>query len=122
MCAFLMDMAVPDAALENAAGMLRGVTGMDFTPEEVWQVGERIQNVARVFNIRAGFAGADDTLPRRLMTEPIKAGGSKGHMVPPEELQLMLAEYYRERGGTPQGVPTPEKLLSLDLGEALPYV
>ena len=122
MCAFLLDMAVPDSALDNTAGLLRGATGMDFTPEEVRQVGERIQNLARVFNIRAGFTADDDTLPRRLMTEPIKAGSSKGHTVPPEELELMLAEYYRERGWTPQGIPTPEKLLSLNLSETLPYV
>lgn len=119
MCAFLMDMAVPDAALENSAGLLHGATGMDFTPEEVWRVGERVQNLARVFNIRAGIAAEQDTLPERLMTEKIRAGGSKGSVTTREQLQEMLGEYYSERGWTVAGVPTRQKLLCLDLSEAV---
>ncbi len=122
MCAFLMDMAVPDVALENTAGLLRGATGMDYTAEEVERVGERVQNLARVFNIRAGFTAEDDTLPKRLMTEKIKSGGSKGSVIPREELRQMLGDYYKERGWTALGVPTKEKLLSLGLQEAIPFV
>lgn len=122
MCAFLMDMAVPDVALENTAGLLRGATGIDYTAEEVERVGERVQNLARVFNIRAGFTAEDDTLPKRLMTEKIKAGGSKGSVIPREELQQMLSDYYLERGWTALGIPTKERLLSLGLHEAIPFV
>ena len=81
-----------------------------------------MNNLARVFNLRAGLTGADDTLPKRLQTEPIKAGGSKGAMIPPAELKRMLSDYYSERGWTADGVPTREKLMALELDEAVPFV
>ena len=46
--------------------------------------------------MRQGLTKADDTLPKRLMEEPIKAGESKGHKISREELTQMLTEYYTE--------------------------
>jgi aldehyde:ferredoxin oxidoreductase len=122
MCAFLLDMALPDIALQNTADLLKGTTGTEYTAEQVREVGERVNNLARVFNLRAGLTKADDTLPKRLQTEPIKAGGSKGAMIPPAELERMLSDYYSERGWTADGVPTREKLMALELDEAVPFV
>ena len=119
MCAFLMDMAVPQMAAENTAGLVSAATGIEFTPEEVYRVGERLNNLARVFNIREGLRRSDDTLPERVLTEPLKAGNSKGQYISREELDQMLDEYYRERGWTLAGVPTREKLEALDLPEAI---
>ena len=63
--------------------------------------------------------GADDTLPERLMTEPLKAGASKGHFISKEELKKMLDEYYTERGwDVNTGTPTRRKLTELGLGYA----
>ena len=80
---------------------MEAVTGMAFTPDEVLQVGERVNNVAKAFNMREGFTRADDNLPARLMEEPIKGGESKGHKVSRAELDQMLTEYYTERGWDP---------------------
>jgi aldehyde:ferredoxin oxidoreductase len=92
------------------------VTGLSFTPEEVRKVGERVNNLAKAFNIQAGFTRADDTLPKRLMTEPLKAGGSKGQVTSREDLDKMLDEYYSLRGwDVKTGVPTREKLTDLRL-------
>ena len=77
MCAFLLDTALPATALENTANMLNAATGLNFTPEEVEKVGERVNNLARVFNISAGLSRKDDTFPKRILTEPIKDGDSK---------------------------------------------
>jgi aldehyde:ferredoxin oxidoreductase len=118
MCAFLLDMAIPDVATENSAALLSALTGLGFTAEDVAAVGERVNNLARVFNIREGFTRKDDTLPERVLTEPLKAGNSKGQYISREELDQMLDEYYKERGWTPEGVPTREKLLALGLAEA----
>lgn len=118
MCVFLMDMAVADFMFENTAGLMEGTTGLTYTPEEVHQVGERINNVARVFNTLAGFTRADDDLPERLKTEPIKDGASKGELISQADLDTMLDEYYEARGWTPEGVPTRAKLEELRLGYA----
>jgi aldehyde:ferredoxin oxidoreductase len=116
MCAFLLDMAVPDVACENTARLMEGVTGLNFTPEEVQEVGERVNNLAKAFNVREGFTRADDTLPERLMTEPLKAGASKGQVISKEDLDTMLDEYYTLRGwDVKTSVPTREKLTALRL-------
>jgi aldehyde:ferredoxin oxidoreductase len=116
MCGFLLDMALPGNALENTASLMEAVTGLLFTPEEVQRVGERISNIAKAFNMRQGLTKADDTLPARLMEEPIKAGDSKGHMIGRKELDLMLAEYYSERGwDLESGKPSRAKLEALGL-------
>ncbi len=116
MCGFLLDMALPGNALENTASLMEAVTGLMFTPEEVMKVGERINNVAKAFNMRQGLTKADDTLPKRLMEEPIKAGESKGHKISREELTQMLTEYYTERGWDSEtGKPTRARLEALGL-------
>ena len=117
MCAFLLDMAVPAIATQNTANLMEGVTGLEYTAEEVEAVGERINNLARAFNVREGFTRDDDTLPERLMTEPLKEGGSKGQFISKDDLKQMLDEYYTERGwDVNTGAPTREKLEALGLG------
>jgi aldehyde:ferredoxin oxidoreductase len=116
MCGFLLDMAVPAIACENTASLMEAITGILLTPEEVQKVGERLNNVAKAFNVREGFTRADDNLPERLMTEPLKAGASKGHLISRNDLDAMLDEYYEERGWDVRtGVPTREKLTGLGL-------
>ncbi|MFZ0449071.1 MAG: aldehyde ferredoxin oxidoreductase family protein, partial [Desulfatiglandaceae bacterium] len=98
MCAFLLDMAVAGIATQNTADLLEAVTGLAYTSDDIMQAGERINNLARAFNVREGFTRADDTLPERLLTEPLKGGASKGHFISKDELNRMLDEYYTERG------------------------
>jgi len=115
MCAFLLDMAVPAIAAKNTADLMEAVTGLSYTPELIVQVGERINNLARAFNVRAGFTRDDDTLPERLMSEPLRSGASKGHVISKEDLNRMLDEYYTARGWDEKGVPGAEKLRELGL-------
>ena len=50
------------------------------------------------------------------MTEPLKAGASKGHMISREDLDTMLDEYYSSRGWDVEtGTPTRAKLTDLGL-------
>ena len=117
MCAFLLDMALPAIAAQNTADLMEAVTGLKYTPEEIRKVGERMNNLARAFNVREGFTRDDDTLPERLMTEPLKAGASKGHVISKEDLNQMLDEYYTERGWDLRtGSPRRQKLADLGLG------
>jgi len=116
MCAFLLDMAVPAIAAQNTADLMEAVTGLQYAPEEIAMVGERMNNLAKAFNVREGFSRADDTLPERLMTEPLKAGASKGQLISPDDLKQMLDEYYTERGWDVEtGIPSRTKLSELGL-------
>lgn len=117
MCAFLLDTALPGNATQNTSALMEAVTGLNITPDEVQKVGERINNLARAFNVREGFTRADDTFPERLMTEPLKAGGSKGQLISKDDLKVMLDEYYTVRGwDLNTGIPTRTKLIELGLG------
>ena len=117
MCAFMLDTALPAISTQNTSALMEAVTGLVIPPDEVQKVGERLNNLAKAFNTRAGFTRADDTFPERLMTEPLKEGGSKGQLISKEDLNTMLREYYTERGWNPEtGVPTRSKLVELNLG------
>ncbi len=85
---------------------------MEIDNDELMKIGERIWNLERLFNLKAGFTGKDDTLPQRLLKEPISSGPAKGKVV---ELDKMLPEYYDLRGWDKEGVPTKQKLKELGL-------
>ncbi|ADB58381.1 aldehyde ferredoxin oxidoreductase family protein [Archaeoglobus profundus] len=96
---------------EDYAKLLSAVTGWNLTTEEVMKIGERIYNLERLIINEYGFNGKDDTLPKRLLQEPMPEGPAKGHVV---ELDKMKEEYYKLRGWV-DGKPTPEKLKELDI-------
>ena len=98
--------------LPEISSMLRTATGINATDEDILKAGERIWNLERMLNIKDGFTAADDTLPPRLLKEPLQAGPSKGKVV---ELEKMLPEYYEVRGWGVDGVPTAEKLEELSI-------
>ena len=76
------------------------------------ELGERIWNMERQFNLAAGFTAKDDDLPPRLKTEPAKTGPAKGLV---SGIDKMRPEYYQARGWDGQGVPTRETLARLGL-------
>jgi aldehyde:ferredoxin oxidoreductase len=94
------------------ASMLSALTGFPYSLEEFVRAGERVWNLERLWNLSSGFTAADDTLPKRLLTEPIKTGPAKGEV---SRLDEMLPEYYSLRGWDEDGVPTPAKLAELSL-------
>ncbi len=108
---------------EDLAKLYTLVTGWETTPEEMRLKGERINNLARVINVREGLGRKDDTLPWKVMNVPIPdEGPSKGAYVTQEELDLMLDDYYEVRGWTRDGIPTPEKLKALGMDDLIPIV
>jgi aldehyde:ferredoxin oxidoreductase len=102
---------------ENNTDLLNYATGYNFTPDEYVHTGERIWNLARLISIREGLSRSDDTLPERLLEEPLPAGAAKGHLVSREELDIMLDEYYKLRGWNKEGIPTDKKLKELELSD-----
>jgi aldehyde:ferredoxin oxidoreductase len=94
------------------------VTGEDLTEKELLQAGERTTNLEHLFISREGLSRRDDTLPKRIMSEPITQGPSKGHRTTSKELTQMLDQYYATRGWDKRtGKPTEEKLAELNLEE-----
>jgi aldehyde:ferredoxin oxidoreductase len=86
--------------LEDVAPQVAAACGPEFTLEKLGEIGERIWNMERDFNNRAGFTNKDDTLPKRLLTEPAKTGPAKGLV---SKLPEMLPKYYEVRGWNGDG-------------------
>jgi len=88
-------------------------TGVDCTLDEFIRIGERIVNLERAYIVREGFRRKDDTVPRRMLEEPIP-----DRYIPPigEDLESMLDDYYELRGwDVTSGIPREEKLRELGL-------
>jgi aldehyde:ferredoxin oxidoreductase len=98
--------------LPEISEMIRTGIGIDCSDEEILKTGERIWNIEKLFNLEAGFTKADDTLPSRLLSEPLPEGPGKGKVA---ELDKMLGEYYKLRGWDENSIPTDEKLKDLSI-------
>jgi aldehyde:ferredoxin oxidoreductase len=90
--------------LADVAPQVAAACGEEFTLENCEKIGERIWNMERDFNNRAGFSSKDDTLPPRLLNEPARTGPAKGLV---NKLPEMLPKYYAARGWDGDGQLTP---------------
>jgi aldehyde:ferredoxin oxidoreductase len=99
-------------SLADVQPQLQAACSEEYTMEELALAGERIWNLERDFNNRAGFTAKDDTLPKRLTTEPAKTGPAKGMV---NGLAEMLPEYYELRGWDENGQLKPETRARLKL-------
>jgi len=97
---------------DEISAMLSKATGVEYSTEAFMEAGDRIYNLERLFNMEAGFTHEEDTLPRRLLEEPISAGPGRGKVA---RLDEMKGEYYQVRGWAADGKPTAEKLAELGL-------
>jgi len=97
---------------QTLAAMMNLTTGAGYTPEEVLKAAERVYTLERMFLIKAGSGPEWDTLPPRMLHEPLPDGPAKGKVV---ELDKMLPEFYQKRGWDEKGYPTKEKLMELGL-------
>ncbi|MCH8238511.1 MAG: aldehyde ferredoxin oxidoreductase family protein [Proteobacteria bacterium] len=98
--------------MEDIAPQIDADLPGDWSVDRLLEVGERIWNLERQFNLQAGFTAKDDTLPKRLLNDAAKTGPAKGLVA---GLDKMLPEYYELRGWTKEGVPTSETLSRLAL-------
>lgn len=106
-CRFSQFALTPDFYADS----LSAVTGNHYTAQDLAEVGARIWNLERLFNLREGFSRKDDALPKRFQT-PLKEGASRGRIV---MLDKMLDEYYKLRGWSKEGVPNKATLKKLGL-------
>jgi len=110
-------------AFEELAKYYTLATGVKMTPQELQVIGERINNLGRLFNIREGMTRKDDHMPAKVMNTPIPDEGvSKGSFVSQKDIDLLLDDYYEVRGWTQEGFPTVEKLNEIGLSEFVDIV
>ena len=100
--------------LDDIRRLLEGVTGLQFTMDDMNRIGERVWNLERMFNLKAGLTRADDSLPDRILKDAISGdkNPAKGRV---GLLDMMLPEYYSLRGWDQQGRPTEAKLEELGI-------
>lgn len=90
------------------------VTGLNYSEEDLWTVGERVCNIEKAFNVKCGLSRKDDTLPERWLKEPYPVPSPAYGFVC--DLEPMLDEYYEVRGWDKEtSWPTRAKLESLKL-------
>jgi aldehyde:ferredoxin oxidoreductase len=95
---------------QRLSELMNFTTGAEYSPEEILKAAERVYNLERMFLLKAG--STVDTLPPRMLNEPLPDGPAKGKVV---ELDKMLPEFYQLRGWDEKGWPTKEKLAELGL-------
>ncbi len=99
--------------IDDYRDLLNAFFGWNLSSEEYLRIGERIWNLERAFNLKAGLTRADDTLPRRLLEEPIPSGPHRGSVC---RLDKTLPIYYRLRGWNEDGTIPDSKMEELGIG------
>ena len=98
---------------ELMAWFFNAATGLEIDGDEVLRIGERIINVEKAYNLREGMTRADDSLPRRMLHEPMPDGFAAGQVV---DLEPMISDYYGFRGWDREsGLPSRARLVELGL-------
>jgi aldehyde:ferredoxin oxidoreductase len=100
---------------EDAAAILRAVTGWEYTGAELRRAGERIHTLKKMFNIRENWRPDDDWLPTRLLNEPLTSGAALSC----DELREMIRGYYRAREWDDEGFVPTWKLEELGIPDGI---
>jgi aldehyde:ferredoxin oxidoreductase len=105
--------------LQLTSSTLNAVIGWDVNPEELREVGERVMQLERAFNVRHGLKPEDDwTVPERVVEAP-PDGPAKGVSIKPH-LEGMVKEYHKLMGWDPKtGKPFRSVLKRLDLDDVI---
>ena len=104
-------------SLKELCQLVNAATGFDYpTVKDFEGMGERINTLCRLFNVREGLSRVQDTLPARNLSQPLPGGPARGQVV---DLDPLLDEYYDLMGWDRSGIPSPETLARLGLERLL---
>jgi aldehyde:ferredoxin oxidoreductase len=105
---------------EEYVDLIAAATGWDFGVDDFRKCGERIYNLMRAFCVREGITRKADTLPERLMKDPLPDGPAKGMVIEKDTLEMLKDSYYEIRGWDKEtGIPAPERLKDLELDDLI---
>jgi aldehyde:ferredoxin oxidoreductase len=113
LCKFLR--GVFDDRLAAMAQMLHLITGWDIDATELQQTAARIVSAKKQYNIQQGWTPAEDTLPRRFLTQQLAGGTSSGATLTEDVLKRQIAAYNLARGWTAEGFIPADRLRALHL-------
>lgn len=112
-CKFFMYAGV---TLEQYAKLLSSLTGWNLNGKDLLRIGERTNNLQRLFNTRERFSKKDDLIPERAKQRPLFGAYQDEDRCIIKDYEGMLREYYIERGWDLEtGIPKPEKLDELGI-------
>ena len=94
--------------------LIHCASGWKFTEKEIEEVGKRVIDTERMFNIREGVTRKDDTLPKRYFDEPSPMKIAKGHHIDRKEFDKMLTRYYKLRNWDSDGLVKKERVKELE--------
>jgi len=99
------------------APIMKAITGIDRSWEDLLKISERIWNLTRMYWVREveGFGRGWDMPPARVWKEPVASGPTKGKLIVREDVDRLLDMYYQQRGWDSNGIPTEGKLEELGL-------
>jgi aldehyde:ferredoxin oxidoreductase len=100
---------------EQYLDLFAAATGRRIGQEELYELGERIWNLTRLFNLKAGMTSKEEDLPVRFKKEPLQDGPAAGHFFTEADLDCLRNDYYAVRGWGADGAPTAEKLAALNV-------
>ncbi|OFX55472.1 MAG: hypothetical protein A2046_12400 [Bacteroidetes bacterium GWA2_30_7] len=92
-------------SLDKLADLLNAATGTKHTGKSLLEVGARITDLARKYNLRNGRTSNDDTLPERFFQEESLSGFMKGKKIDRKVFNNLIQEYYKLRNWSTKGEP-----------------
>jgi len=101
--------------LDRIAPLLSAATGIEFSEKSLRQVGERISNLARRYNIRNGRKCSDDIVPERFFKLTAPAGFMKDKVLDKELFNELVQKVYELRGWNKLGEPTVDTLRKYEI-------
>jgi len=104
------------------ANLIKWGIGLELSPQEVFEVGERITTIERMFIAREGVRREDDFPPERYFKPLQRTEGVAEHLkdmkLDRECFNTMLDEYYELHGwNVNTGIPLPETVERLGLSQ-----
>ena len=100
--------------IQQIVEWLNYITGWEMELSDFLKVGERMNNLKRLYIYRCGIRKKDDRLPERILKEKRGEGGAADNL---PDLEVMLNEYYQFREWDENGLPKLNKVEDLDLLE-----
>ena len=98
--------------MDDIVLLLMAATGNGCSLFMFLAIGERIFNLQRLFNLRAGIKLEDEKLPDRFYNEPLPDGPNKGAKI---DLDMTMDWYCKARGWDENRVPYYGKLKGLGI-------
>jgi aldehyde:ferredoxin oxidoreductase len=97
---------------DDYARMLEITTGKHISAAQLMQVGLKVHNIEKAFNVlHTDLGRADDFPPDRYFVEELSTGPMKGAKFDRDSWDRMLSRYYHIHGWDNQGVPKSETLI-----------